>query len=914
MNTLQLNMPLLFLHNQDWIMLDTDGIVHTHDSMSAQRILQTPPTPIIVCYTALVCDRLKIDSFAALDILELWAFVKPATPVVPTVSGILQALHIHPTDNSGESMAVALLRAIHTLITHIKTESGRPAMENLLVSLGKTGWGWAPPLLQVLHLDIKDFVHKPLTEGLDIWNRVPKWHNTHPPPRPDTNPITAEETTHRLRTFLGSGAENRPAQTALCESLVPAFQPKQDDTPTIVIAEGGTGVGKTYAYLAPSTTWAEKNDAPVWISTYTKNLQHQIYDQVIPLYPDKKQQHQRVVLCKGRENYLCLSRFQTLSQRVSQDAHVLKSMVLIARWAEHSIDGDINGTDFPSWLSAVIDRNGKILKHLTLKYDMGETHSGCHHDNCFVDVPLRKAKYADIVITNHAFVLHYAMRHYENDAEDRLPHIVFDEGHHLFDACDSAFCISFTGGDAYMLRRFLIKKENLDMWQTGGSLMALIDAVYKNDTTIIPHRTTLQHHAQCLVDEGWQHRLHENRPSGDMEQLLFDMYHYVHHNQKQDYGYDMEIRTDNIPHTMRTLAQLVFEQIRDILPPAQHILKQAENTLVTDNQTLYKEEKLALQNLISALKWRVIRPVETWCDILISLSENTPHQNGCDNSIDRLFLSRWTDAADTQRVANVGCIRHAIDPMDMFYQMVLRPNRGAVITSATLHDQNPDWLPIRTGAQHVQSPPIITTHNSPFDYQNNSIVLCVTDVQKNDIPQLTAAYVALFQASNGGALGLFTNIRRLQAVGKKIQPELAPQGIDVYAQHLNDITLPTLIEIFKHHSNSCLLGTDAVRDGIDVVGNSLRLLVLERMPWTLRNIVNTARDTHYAPIKYTEALVRMKLQQAFGRLLRTKSDKGVFVCLENIPSRFTSAFPKDTKIQTCTLTEACTIIRTFYNT
>ncbi len=902
--SLQLNIPVLFLHNRQWVMLDTDGVVACHDGVSAQQILQNASDPIIVCYTPFVCSRLKVDNFPALDMLELWAFVKPAVPVVPTIAGILHALNMYPEDDSCEAMAAAVWQAIRVLITTISQESGRPSTEDLLVSLAKSGWGWAPPLLQVLNLNMQDFIHKPLTEGLDIWHRLPEWENKAPPPQANTKPINSDEVGDRLRTFLGSGAEHRPQQIALCQSLVPAFQAKTDDAPNIVIAEGGTGVGKTYAYLAPATVWAEKNDAPVWISTYTKNLQHQIYEQVTALYPDIQQRKQRVILCKGRENYLCLSRFETMTQQVSQNARILKAMVLLARWAEHSMDGDLNGKDFPSWLVSVVDIDGTLLNRLTLQYDVGETHAGCSHDNCFVDLAAKKAKYADIVITNHAFVLHRAIRNYENGEQDTMPHIVFDEAHHLFEACDSAFSTAFSAWDSFMLRRFLIKKETIDMWQSGGTLTALIDAVYKQDDTITEHRIALQQQAECLTADEWQSRFEQHRPSGDMESLLCDIYVYICNN-IDDYGYNMEIRTDNMPQNIRTLAQAVMEQLRDMLPPAHAMLQQAQQTFTTESDSLHKHERLALQNLISALTWRVIRPVESWCDILISLAENAPQQT----CIDRLFVNRWTDNNDVQRLSNVGCVRHQLDPMKGFYEIVLHPNRGAVMTSATLCDQNDDWLHIRTGTQHAQPPPIITTHASPFDYHNNSKILCVTDVQKNDTHQLAGAYTALFTASGGGALGVFTNIRRLQKVGKIIRPHLAKNGIDLYAQHLNHMTITTLIDIFKQDKNSCLLGTDAVRDGVDVPGDSLRLLVLERIPWAMSNILNTTRDKHFTTVDYKQALVRMKLQQAFGRLLRTKTDRGVCVCLQKIPQRFTSAFPDDTEIIHCTLAEACDFIR-----
>src|SRR5690606_30584739 len=79
---------------------------------------------------------------------------------------------------------------------------------------------------------------------------------------------------------------------------------------TVVIAEAGTGTGKTLGYVAPASLWAEKNGAPVWISTFTRNLQRQIGQELVRLHPDERERAARVVTRKGRENYLCLLSFE----------------------------------------------------------------------------------------------------------------------------------------------------------------------------------------------------------------------------------------------------------------------------------------------------------------------------------------------------------------------------------------------------------------------------------------------------------------------------------------------------------------------------------------------------------------------------------------------------------------------------
>ena len=99
----------------------------------------------------------------------------------------------------------------------------------------------------------------------------------------------------------------------------------------------------------------------------------------------------------------------------------------------------------------------------------------------------------------------------------------------------------------------------------------------------------------------------------------------------------------------------------------------------------------------------------------------------------------------------------------------------------------------------------------------------MTDVPRDDIGQVAAAYAALFVASRGGALGLFTAIARLRAVHQRIAPALEARGLLLLAQHVEAMSTATLVDIFRAEEDSCLLGTDAVRDGVDVPGRSLRL-------------------------------------------------------------------------------------------
>jgi ATP-dependent DNA helicase DinG len=181
-----------------------------------------------------------------------------------------------------------------------------------------------------------------------------------------------------------------------------------------------------------------------------------------------------------------------------------------------------------------------------------------------------------------------------------------------------------------------------------------------------------------------------------------------------------------------------------------------------------------------------------------------------------------------------------------------------------------------TGATSFTDTPAAFSIPSPFDYAEHTRVIVVTDVRRDDMDQLAAAYRTLFEAAGGGALGLFTAIQRLRAVHSRIQAPLAAQGITLYGQHADGIDTGTLVDMFRDDVHSCLLGTDAVRDGVDVPGESLRLIVFDRVPWPRATLLHKARREAFGKGLYDDRLTRLRLKQAYGRLIRQKEDRGNF--------------------------------------
>ncbi|WP_373475082.1 helicase C-terminal domain-containing protein, partial [Sphingorhabdus sp.] len=164
--------------------------------------------------------------------------------------------------------------------------------------------------------------------------------------------------------------------------------------------------------------------------------------------------------------------------------------------------------------------------------------------------------------------------------------------------------------------------------------------------------------------------------------------------------------------------------------------------------------------------------------------------------------------------------------------------------------------------------------------------------------------------SGGGALGLFTAIRRLRSTYARIADRLARDGLPLYAQHIDPIDTGTLVDIFRDDPHASLLGTDALRDGVDVPGASLRLVVMEQVPWPRPDILHRARRLSYGGTDYDDRIIRAKLAQAFGHLIRSAGDKGHFVLLSSaVPSRLLTAFPAGTSVRRVTLEQAVAAIK-----
>ena len=888
-------LPLPALHSSHagtWLR-DANG--STRGCSKGEAVMAAANTPLLMMNAPLVASRMGYPDLSGLDLLELFAFVHPARFCVPTPKGLAHALELdEPADDA--DVPLLLQKAAGALVATCESENWteREGAWSTLQSLTRLRWPWANVLAP--------HVRKPERAEKWLFTKLPEWEEATERPQPSQVLIDEPEIEAQLERLTGEGAERRDGQRLFSRGAGHVFSPRdRQKRPHVLLAQAGTGIGKTLGYLAPASLWAEKSGGTVWVSTYTKNLQRQLRRESTRAWPATRPDGSPpVVVRKGRENYLCLLNLEDALQGGFSGRPAVLAQ-LVARWAAYTQDGDMIGGDLPGWLGTLFRKRGIAA----LTDQRGEcVYAGCpHYRKCFIERSARNAAQADLVIANHALVMVNAAR--GRDPKARPTRIVFDEGHHVFDAADSTFSAALTGQEAIELRRWIIGPEKNSRGRRRGLAARLADVASYDDAGGEAVEAAVEA-AQALPSDGWLGRLVEGTPFGPLEALLAQVraVTYARDESGQEAGYGIETETSQLPGELVEAAGTAAQALAAIRSPLLKLAGRLEAVLEDAPDWLDGQGRARIEGARHSLAWRVDL-IAAWEALLSRLGGPSDPE-----FVDWLAVDR-NDA----REFDVGIYRHWLDPMKPFAKVVLEPAHGVMLTSATLTDRDeggPDWphAIAKSGTPHLELVPKTQQADSPFDYAGRAEVLIVTDIRKGDIPALAGAYARLIEASDGGVLGLFTAIRRMRAVYGRIADRLARAGLPLYAQHVDPIDTGTLTDIFRDDPRASLLGTDALRDGVDVPGRSLRCVVMESVPWPRPTILHRARRAAAAEEeggaqRYDDRIIRARLAQAFGRLIRSREDSGHFVVLSPaFPSRLLSAFPEGTPVLRVTLDEA----------
>ncbi len=906
--------PVLIADHRGATLLSQDGELETLDKQAAYQLVRDVPP--ILCHAKATARYLGHAPFPCFDILELFAFVRPAHFAAPTPRGLADACNLdRPADP--EDAALTLLQIAKNLLGELSKQEG--SSHPIAWAMARAGWSWGPAVLAILEKRAPKRPSKNsgagnLLEGMKVWTKLKEWEETAPEPPAGHLDIGTDEVADRLHRLLGPDAEERPQQLEYAQAVKGAFAPtEQQGDPAAVIAEAGTGVGKTLGYIAPASVWAEKNEGPVWVSTFTRNLQRQLDGELDRLYPDPAEKSLRAVIRKGRENYLCLLNLEeVLSSAQSNQADIV-TLGLVARWALASRNGDMIGGDFPAWLADLLGRRRTV----ELTDTRGECiYSACsHYGKCYIEKSVRRARRARIVVANHALVMIQAAL--GGDDPHRPTRYVFDEGHHLFDAADGAFSSHLTGIETSELRRWIMGAEGRRSSRARGLKARIEDLISDNDDGVDALMAILTA-SRVLPNQGWQERISGGNPHGPAEHFFALVRQQVYARDKNAAGpYDLETPVHPPVEGLAEAGADLARALGDLSYPVKKLVQILMEKLDQEADDMDTATRQRIEAVCRSLDRRGIQQIKGWRSMLEALASETP-----EDFVDFLSIERYQG-----RDFDTGLHRHWVDASKPFAELVIGSAHGAMITSATLRDsdggeETDNWASswdgalARTGLVHLREPADRAAVSSPFDYPAQTRIFVVTDVDKNNIDQLAAAYRELMIASHGGALGLFTSIARLRAVHEHLIAAPEMKQFMLLAQHADPLDTGTLVDIFRAEENACLLGTDAVRDGIDVPGRALRMVIYERVPWPRPSILHKSRKSFFEDqtdgLRYDDLLTRLKLKQAYGRLVRRADDHGVFVILDRaMPSRLKGAFPEGVEVERIGLAKAVTEARNF---
>ena len=467
-------------------------------------------TPLLMLNAPLVASRLGYPDLSGLDLLELFAFVHPARFCVPTPKGLAARAGAGRAGGDGD-VPLLLQRAAAALLDRVRG----PEWLNAKVR-GRRCNRWRGCAGRGRRCS-PNASPGPSGPRNGCSRACPNGRKRRTGRSRGRSLIEEAEIEARLARLTGEGAEQREGQRLYARGAGTIFAPRaRDRRPHLLLAQAGTGIGKTLGYLAPASLWAELSGGTVWVSTYTKNLQRQLRRESAPRMARRPADGTPpVVVRKGRENYLCLLNLEdALQGGFGGRAAILAQ--LVARWAAYSRDGDMIGGDLPGWLGTLFRKRGIAA----LTDQRGEcVYAGCpHYRKCFIERAARASAQADLVIANHALVMVNAAR--GRDPAQRPTRIMFDEGHHVFDAADSTFAAALTGQEAIELRRWIIG-PGTQRTRPPARVLRRGWPMSPATTRRAARRSRLRcEAAQALPVDGWLARLAEGAPAGPVETLL----------------------------------------------------------------------------------------------------------------------------------------------------------------------------------------------------------------------------------------------------------------------------------------------------------------------------------------------------------------------------------------------------------
>ncbi len=675
------------------------------------------------------------------------------------------------------------------------------------------------------------------------------------------------------------GFEEREEQVAMARAVADAINGADPDAGQAarLIVEAGTGVGKSLAYLLPAALYAIANGKRVVVSTNTINLQEQLIRKDLPALAgalddagEAGEAGLKFTQLKGRANYLCLKRFEHLrsSGNVSVPEARMLSKSLV--WLGDTETGDRSEINLGARDTASAWDRISAQGALTCPDMRGP---------CFLRAARERAAASHIVVVNHALLLS------DVTAGGALipPYdvLIVDEAHHLED--EATRRLSFEVGQGALSDRLQTMAGERGVLRETAAAVAASGAGEQGRATI----ETASSQVSALVPAA---RERVARLFAAVNDVLFS-----EAESRSQWGPQTEARV-----TSGTRAQPGWSEVESRwhhVDAALETVGDGLRGLLAEMDSLRDADVPNYEGLLTELAGEL----QHVGDVRRMLREAVPHPE--DDVVYWCTLNR----------RDGGMVLHAapLSVGELLETALYSQNETVVLTSATLSSGGTfKHVLERTGFEGAEE----LLLGSPFDYRTAAEVYVPNDVpEPNAQGYAEAVGLAISQAveaAGGRTMALFTSHAALQATASALRQRLRSRGIDVYAQGV-DGSPHGVMRRFIENPNSLLLGTASFWEGVDLAGESLQVLVLARLPFNVPTepVFEARSELFERPfIEYALPQAVLRLRQGFGRLIRTKNDRGAVVILDSrvVTRRYGRTFLDslpDMKIDRCRLAD-----------
>lgn len=675
-----------------------------------------------------------------------------------------------------------------------------------------------------------------------------------PPLHPTTRKVPVD--VDRLARMLEDGGEfaqhfphfeHRPQQVTMLRAVARSL----NEGPHLLV-EAGTGTGKSLAYLLPAMHFALENARPVVVSTNTINLQEQLYFKDIPDIQKVLSLDVRVALLKGRGNYLCLRRLAAMRARDNLGEDELRVLAKVLIWQQTTATGDVAELFLPTQQERAAWSQIASEQESCLAEDCPHRQKG----RCFFYRARRRAERSHIILVNHALLMSDVA--VENRVLPEYKYLVIDEAHHLEDA--------ITRQLGFQTDRFALDRQLGEISQRVGV------GRYRGFLTDVAMRC--RNAVPGPIFRDLESLLAEVRRDVDLaQQTVGDFFAMAnefmneHANGADDSGYSQRLRITSGVRAQPAwnLVEMAWQDCAVILNKVERGMGQVYNAL----EGLDAYDVPDLEDMLQDLAAHVLhlRTVRDQIGHIVS-----------DPSDNQVY---WLERNSERNTLSLNAAPLRVG--DLVRQHIFGQKESVILTSATLCVGGKfDHIRDRLGAWEAEELAV----GSPFDYKASTLVYVPLDMPEPNEPyyqqNLQEALVRLCTTMGGRTLVLFTSYSQLRTTARAISKRLADEDILVL-EHGDGGSRQQLLTTFRETPRAVLLGTRSFWEGIDVMGEALSCLVIARLPFAVPTepVFAARSETFEDPFnQYAVPESVLRFRQGFGRLIRSRTDRGVFVVLD----------------------------------